>query len=79
MLKSFAGVEEITLLVRIASGSNHTPWSSHCGAAEMNLTSIHVDAGSTLVSLSGLRIWCCCELRCSLQTWLGSCVAAAVM
>ena len=22
------------------------PWSSHCGAAEMNLTGIHKDAGS---------------------------------
>ena len=24
----------------------------------------------SLSSLSGLRIWCCCELHCSLQMWL---------
>ena len=29
----------------------------------------------SLASLSGLRIWCCCELWCSLQMWLGSGVA----
>ena len=32
-----------------------------------NLTSIHED----LPSLSGLRIWCCCELQCRLPVWLG--------
>ena len=26
----------------------------------------------SLASLSGLRIWHCCELWCGLQTWLGS-------
>ena len=31
----------------------------------------------SLLSLSGLRIWCCCELQCRLQTWLRSHVAAA--
>ena len=30
----------------------------------------------SLASLSGLRIWCCHELRYRLQTWLGSQVAA---
>ena len=32
----------------------------------------------SLASLSGLRIWDCCELWYKLQTWLGSCVAVAV-
>ena len=32
----------------------------------------------TLASLSGLGIWCCYELWCRLQMWLGSCVAVAV-
>lgn len=45
-----------------------------------NLTSIHEDTGSILEALlSGLRIWHCCELWCSLQTWLGFCVAVAVV
>ena len=33
----------------------------------------------SLTSLSGLRIWHCCGLWCMLQTWLGSCVAVAVV
>ena len=33
----------------------------------------------SLSSLSGLKIWCCRELQCSLQTWLWSCVAMAVV
>ena len=33
----------------------------------------------SLTSLSGLRIWCCHELRCRSQTLLGSCVAVAVV
>ena len=33
----------------------------------------------SLASLSGLRIWSCCELWCRSQTWLGSCVTVAVM
>ena len=33
----------------------------------------------SLASLSGLRIWCCHELRCRLQTWLGSGVAVDVV
>ena len=37
--------------------------SSHCGAAEMNPTSIHGDSGSIpCLTLSGLRIWCLHEL-----------------
>ena len=33
----------------------------------------------SLASLSGLRIRCCCELQFRLQTWLGSCMAVAVV
>ena len=33
----------------------------------------------SLASLSGLRIWHCHELWCGLQTWLGPCIAAAVV
>ena len=33
----------------------------------------------SLASLSGLRIWRCCELCCKLQTWLGSRIAVAVV
>ena len=44
-----------------------------------NPISIHED----VVSIPGLaqwvRIMCCCELWCRLQTWLGSCVAVAVV
>ena len=29
----------------------------------------------SLASLRGLRIWCCRELWCRLQMWLGSCIA----
>ena len=32
----------------------------------------------SLVSLSGLRTWCCYELWCRSQTWLGSRIAVAV-
>ena len=32
----------------------------------------------SLASLSGLRIWCCCQLWCRLQTWLWSHIAVAV-
>ena len=31
----------------------------------------------SLASISGLRIWHCCQLWCGLQTWLSSCVAVA--
>ena len=33
----------------------------------------------SLARLSGLRILCCCELWCGLQTWLGSRMAVAVV
>ena len=33
----------------------------------------------SLALLSGLRIQCCCELHCRLQTWLKSVVAVAVV
>ena len=32
----------------------------------------------SLASLSGSKIWCCCELWCMSQTWLRSSVAGAV-
>ena len=41
----------------------------------MNPASIREDAGSILASLRELRIWCCLELWCRLQTRLRSCVA----
>ena len=43
-----------------------------------NPTSNHEDAGSFLVSLSGLRIWWCHELWGRLQTQLGSRIAVAM-
>ena len=43
-----------------------------------NLTSIHEDVGS-IPSLSGLRIWSMHELQCTLQMWLGSDVAVAML
>ena len=33
----------------------------------------------SLALLSGLRIWCCHELWCKSQTWLGSHIAVAVV
>ena len=33
----------------------------------------------SLVLLSGSGIWRCCERWCRLQTWLGSCIAVAVV
>ena len=44
----------------------------------INLTSIHEDVGSIPGTLSGLRIWCCHELWCRSQTWLGSHATVAV-
>ena len=44
-----------------------------------NLTSIHMDTGSIPALLSGLRIHCCYELWCRLQTRLRSCVAVAMV
>ena len=41
----------------------------------MNLTNNHEDVCSIPGLAQGLRIWCCCELRCRLQTQLGSGVA----
>ena len=32
----------------------------------------------SLALLSGLRIWCCCELWCRSQMWLESCIAVDV-
>ena len=52
-------------------------WSSCHGSVEMNLTSIHEDAGS-IPGLTGLRIQCCSELPCSLLMRLGFCIDVAV-
>lgn len=43
-----------------------------------NLTSMHKDVGSTLVSFGGLRIPCFHKLSCRSQTWLRSGAAVAV-
>ena len=48
-------------------------WSSCCGSAVTNLTSIHENA-----LIGGVTIWHCHELQCRLQTWLGSGAAVAV-
>ena len=44
----------------------------------IQLVSMMMQVGS-LASLSGLRIWHCCDLWCRLKLWLGSDVAVAVM
>ena len=51
-------------------------WSSHCGSAEMNPTSIQVRSPALL---SGLRIGHWCELQCRSQMWLISHVAVTVV
>ena len=38
--------------------------SSHCGSVVMNLTISLRTRVPSLASLSGLGIWCCCELGC---------------
>ena len=52
---------------------------SFYGSAVMNLTISMRTWVQSLASLSGLRIWCCHELWCKLQTQLGSCIAVAVV
>ena len=44
-----------------------------------NQTSVHEDAGLIPGLARGLRIQCCHKLQCSLQMWLGSGVAMAVV
>ena len=53
-------------------------WSFLCGAAEMILTGICEDQVRSLALLSELRIPHFRDLWCRSQTWLGSCIAAAV-
>ena len=45
---------------------------SYQGSAVTNPNGIHEDSVGSLASLSGLRIWCCPELQCRSQMWLGS-------
>ena len=59
------GNESYTGILKIYSS-----WSSHCGSAEMNPTSIHE------ASLSGLRTWHCHELRYRWQMQFGSVAVA---
>ena len=43
-----------------------------------NLTGVHEDVGLVLASFSRLGVWYC-KLWCSLQMWLGSAVAMAMV
>ena len=52
--------------------------SFRCGAAEINLPSIHEDVGSIPGLISGWRIGCCRELWSRSLTGLGSGVAVSV-
>ena len=54
-------------------------WSSHQGSVEMNLTSIHEDAGSIPGLAQQVRIQPCCGLWCRSQMWLRSGVAMVVV
>ena len=53
--------------------------SSHRGTAETNPTRNHELQVRSLASLSGSRLQHCRELWCRSQTWLGPCVAVAVV
>ena len=59
------------------TSSNIQPWSSHCGSAETNLTSVH--EVRSLAQLRRLRILHCHEQWCWSPMWLRSCVVVAVV
>ena len=61
-----------------ATPKTKTKGSSHCGAAEMNPTSIHENVGCTPGLINVLRTQYCLELWCMSQTQLRSWVAMAV-
>ena len=53
--------------------------SSPCGSVEMNLASIHENAGVIPGLAGGLSVWHCCELWFESQMQLESCVAVAAV
>ena len=53
-------------------------WSSCCGSAITNMTSIHEDTGSIPDPAQRVKERHCQELQCRLQTQLGSGIAVAV-
>ena len=62
-------------------GLNKYLWISPHGSAVTIPIVVHEDASLIpgLISLSGLRIWHCHELWCTLQTWLRSGIAVAII
>ena len=74
------GVPRDSLLTSETLGDGCTNRSSSDVAQQKRtrLVSMRIQVRS-LASLSGLRIWCCCELWYSSQIWLGSGVAVAVV
>ena len=57
----------------------HCCWNSDCDSVVTSPTRIHEDAGLIPGPVSRLRIWHCHELQWRSQTWLGSCIAMAVV
>ena len=58
---------------------NPVSWSSSCGSAVMNSSSICKDMSLIPGSLSGLRMWHCHELWCRSQMQLRSGIAVVVV